>query len=188
MTVLSAMINPRADGILGDALILSAVSSSIGFLGYKHAFEIPYVATADYVCVSANKSLGISITELKFAYEADSTYLLDGMLLYQTSITTVGIGLALHCTTSVTTATLVGVAPLTSAGAVTGCLGNGSNTFSLPLTGAPVVDTTYPIIINGVLITSTNAGVCTLRMKPETASNSKVTLKKYSTLTIRKVV
>lgn len=188
MTKLSALINPREDGILGDALILSATSTSIGFLGYKHAFEIPYVATADYICVSANKSTGISITELKFNYEKDSTYLLDGMLLYQTSLATVGTQYALDCSTSVTTATIVGVTPLTAAGAVTGFVGNGDNTYSLPITGCPAVDTTYPIIITGMLITGDNAGICTLRMKPETATNTKVTLKKYSTLTIRKVV
>lgn len=182
-----AEIPPRADGYLGDQLYVSAVTGSIANLGYKHAFEIPYIATADYTCTSISNGASIPITELAFEYEKDSTYLLDGMLLYQSSLATLGVRFALDCSTSITTATLAGVAPLTAAGAVTGFLAQGDLVYSCPTTAVAVVNKTYPAIINGLLITGDYAGTCTLRFKPESVAKTKVVLKKYSVLTIRKV-
>lgn len=135
--------------------------------------------------VTDNTAAFVNATGLVGALAINSTYLVEGLLTYQSASIVVGIGLGFTLPAG---ATMNGGYSHVSAGvALMGAYNNASGAVSANTTATPVINTNTPILGRWIIKTGGTAGNAQLQFRSSAAATT-VTLKQdLSALTFRKI-
>ena len=149
----------------------------------KHV--LAYATPVDVDTAADNTTL-TNITNINFPYEANATYYLKYYGIHQSAAATTGIGLALICSTSVTTVLFTAYHQLANTGTLSALSSIASNTITGVTSALPNLATNVPVSGAGILATSTTAGLAQLRLRAEAAAVT--TVKAGSILLVERIV
>jgi hypothetical protein len=114
----------------------------------------------------------ISLTGLTFAFEANSTYVLEIYAMTQAVAATMGSGFQLDVSAAVTAIALSFTHQLANTGTVTGGSSIADDASVGVSSGRPTANVNTPVVGGGLLVTGANTGTAQLRYRSEVAAVS----------------
>lgn len=147
----------------------------------------PFVAklrlNAD-VPTGANTTL-VDLTGMSFAYEANSTYVLELYMVVTAAAATTGHGFGINCSTAPALVGMSGSSQLANTGTATNWQAIANNAIVGVTSGNPTANALTPSFGQGVLVTGATPGTCQFRLRSEV--NAVVICKAGSCITVKKI-
>lgn len=191
MAYSTGMIRPRTQGIDGQALGISKDSDGVSQLDFMH---VPtFVTITDSIPTTISVAASVPCTSLGFAVVSSAHYVFDGVFLMRTSLATDGFQMCLSFSgASVTFACIAGITQLANAGTTNMFYGytTGANALSYmaSVSGLPDKNISYPVLVKGMVVTTTEKGTIMPRLKIETsASTSVIKIMPFSSLVVKRI-
>jgi hypothetical protein len=146
----------------------------------------PYIATPRQAGDAQATQTTMIGTDLTFAFEANSTYVLDLYLVMRAAATATGFRLAIDTSAAVTINALTFEHQLATAGTLTGGDSIADNAARGISSGVPAANADVPVLGKALLITGANTGTAQLRFASEVAGSA-VTMRAGSCMTVTKI-
>lgn len=186
MAYSTGMIRPRVNGENGQALAVVADSEGVSQLGF--VYPPVFVHNTSDIATTTTSAASVACTSLAFAVVSNAHYMIDGVLLIQCSLATDGFQMALSFSgTALSYAGIAGITQLANAGTTNMFYGDGT-TYRNSVSGVPANNTTVPVLVKGMVVTTKYKGNIVPRLKVETGgTDRKVTIKQFSSLVVKRI-
>lgn len=186
MAYSTGMIRPRVNGENGQALAVVADSDGVSQLGF--VYPPVFVHNTNSMPTSNGSEASIACTSMAFAVVSNAHYMIDGVLLIQTALETDGFQMVLSFSgTALSYAGIAGITQLANAGTTNMFYGDGVN-YRNSVSGLPVKDTTYPVLVKGMVVTGKYKGNIVPRLKVETGGGKNIVkIMPFSSLVVKRI-
>lgn len=112
----------------------------------------------------------VNVTGMSFAFEANSSYMIDVMALMQSPAATTGCGLQIDTSVAVTAVGVTFFHQLANTGTLSGGSSIADDASLGVSSGIPSANVSVPLMGKGMLVSGANAGTAQLRLRSETTA------------------